>query len=69
MPPVASRSSRDDDALSLLDGVVLDFDGVGAVFQGVNVFDGGARELAFLAHHDETVTQFQGQGGGHQEAP
>jgi hypothetical protein len=48
--------------------VGLDLDGVAAVLQVVGVGQGGARQLALLAHHDEALVEPQRQRRGDQEA-
>src|SRR6185312_3576747 len=58
----------DDDALAGLDGVEMDFEGVGAVFEVVVDAGGGGGELSGLAHRNESGVEAVGQGGAEDEA-
>ena len=49
-----------DDALSLLNRVAVDFESVGAIFEGVIVFRGGCRKLARLAHRNKSSVKAVG---------
>ena len=60
---------EDDHPLARLEGVGLDLDSVGAVFQIVGVTHGLARQLALLADHHESQAELQGEGCGHQKSP
>ena len=58
----------DQDFLAGLDAVLVDFQGVAAVFQGVLFADGPGRQLARLARRDETAAQLVGQHAAEDEA-
>src|SRR3546814_10366181 len=58
------RSTRTD---TLFPYTTLFRSRVGAVFEIVGVGQGGARQLALLAHHGEAAAQAIGERGGDQE--
>jgi hypothetical protein len=58
----------EQDALAGLDGVEVDFEGVGAVFEVVGDAGDGRGELARLAHGDEAGVEAVGERGAEDES-
>ena len=57
-----------EDALTVLDGVGVDFEFVGSVFEFVFFGDGLSGQFAGLAYGDETDIEFSGDGGAEDKA-
>src|SRR5208282_2528009 len=57
-----------DDTLAGLDGVFVDFEGVGAVFQSIGDGGGFGGELLGLSNGNETGVEAIGQSGSENEA-
>ncbi len=67
VPPVASTSSISSTRSPAAEGIGVDFQLVGAVFQLIFECDRGVGELARLADRDESDAQLQGQGSAEDE--
>jgi len=59
---------NEEDTAAGFDGVGVDGDGIGAVFEVVALLEGGVGELALLSDGDEAGLELDGGGGGEDEA-
>jgi len=57
----------DEDHVVLVDGVLVDFDGVGAILLLEVLADGLCRQLSWLAAHHESCTEAASKDGAHDE--
>lgn len=59
----------DDDTVTGCEGVAMDFEGGGAVFEVVGGFDGLVGEFSFFTNGNEGNAEEGGDGGAEDEAP